>query len=151
MKLLFPGSFDPPTIGHADIIKRASEICDKLYVAVLVNISKKYKYTVEQRMQMLKKISSEYANVEVISFDGLLVDAVRKTGADAIIKGLRNSTDYQYERDMAQINYAVAGVETLFIQSDPACSVVSSSVVKELQAFNGDVTGFVPESIYEVL
>lgn len=151
MKLLFPGSFDPPTLGHEDIIKRAAALSDKLYVGVLVNVNKKYKYTLEKRIAMLERIAASYDNVEVISFDGLLVDAVKKVGADALVKGLRNSADYAYECDMAQINFAIAGVETFFLQSDPARSVISSSVVRELQNFNGDIKGFVPECILDLL
>ncbi len=151
MILLFPGSFDPPTCGHADIIKRASQLCDKLYVGVLVNIKKQCLYPVEKRVEMLRRISAVYSNVEVIAFDGLLADAAKKFGADALIKGLRNSADYQYERDMAQINMALAGVETLYLQADQSRTAVSSSVVRELLAFNGDVAGFVPECIIDLL
>lgn len=151
MTFLFPGSFDPPTVGHADIIERVSHLGVKLYVGVLVNIKKQCKYTVEQRVEMLERIVRPFGGVEVVSFDGLLVDAAERLGADAIIKGLRNAADYQYESEMAQVNQAISGIDTLYIQSNPSCAAVSSSVVRELMSFNGDITGFVPECILDLL
>ena len=151
MKMFFPGSFDPPTIGHADIIKRLSGMCDKLYVGVLVNIKKNTRYSLEERAEMLRRIASEYPNVEVVRSEGLLVDAVRRLGADVIVKGLRNGTDFQYELDMAQVNRRISGIETVFIQTAPEYASVSSSIVRELMAFNGDVSGFVPDCITELL
>ncbi len=151
MTFLFPGSFDPPTIGHADIIERMSHLSEKLYVGVLVNVKKKCKYMVEQRQEMLERIAGSFSNVEVVSFDGLLVDAAKRLGVDAIVKGLRNSVDFQYESEMAQVNLTISGIETFYIQANPSYAIVSSSIVRELSAFNGDITGFVPECILDLL
>ncbi len=151
MNFIFPGSFDPPTVGHLDIIERMSHMADKLYVAVMINTNKKYRYTTEQRVEMLMRMAAAFPNTEVVSFDGLLVDAAERLGADAIVRGIRSAADYQYESEMAQANLTISGIETFYIQANPSCSMVSSSIVRELLTFGGDVTGFVPENIIELL
>jgi pantetheine-phosphate adenylyltransferase len=139
-----PGTFDPVTNGHLDIIERASRHFDGLVVAVLENPGKRPLFTVEERLAMLKEASSALPGVEVISFDGLLVDLARARGIDVIVKGLRAVSDFEYEFQMAQMNHRLAGVETFFITTSPQWSYLSSSLLKEVARFGGDVEGLVP-------
>lgn len=149
--MIFSGSFDPPTRGHLDLIRRASALADKLVVAILDNPRKQGRYSVEQRKQMLERIVSPFQNVEVDCFGGLLADYAARRQAYAIVRGVRNVQDYEYERDMAHANQMLCGVETVFLLTDPRLSAVSSSVVRELLHFGGDVTKFVPEGILDLL
>jgi pantetheine-phosphate adenylyltransferase len=139
-----PGTFDPVTNGHLDIIERASRHFDGLVVAVLENPGKRPLFTVEERLAMLKEATSDLPGVEVISFDGLLVDLARARGIDVIVKGLRAVSDFEYEFQMAQMNHRLAGVETFFITTSPQWSYLSSSLLKEVARFGGDVEGLVP-------
>jgi pantetheine-phosphate adenylyltransferase len=139
-----PGTFDPVTNGHLDIIERASRLFDGLVVAVLENPGKRPLFSVEERLAMLKEATSEISGVEVISFDGLLVDLARRRGIDVIVKGLRAVSDFEYEFQMAQMNHRLAGVETFFITTSPQWSYLSSSLLKEVARFGGDVEGLVP-------
>jgi len=142
-----PGSFDPVTNGHTDIIGRASRLVDELVVGVLVNKSKAGLFTVDERMEMLREVTAEYGNVIVDSFYGLLVDYCTAHDIRTVVKGLRAVSDFDYELQMAQMNHGLAGVETLFMATNPLYSFLSSSLVKEIATFGGDVSTHVPESV----
>jgi pantetheine-phosphate adenylyltransferase len=146
-----PGSFDPVTNGHLDIVGRASRLYDQVVVAVLVNKSKSGLFTVEERMDMLTEVTGEYRNVRVDSFHGLLVDYCRSHDIPVIIKGLRAVSDFDYELQMAQMNHELAGVETMFMATNPLYSFLSSSLVKEVATYGGDVSGSVPQHVLERL
>jgi pantetheine-phosphate adenylyltransferase len=146
-----PGSFDPPTNGHVDIIGRAASLFDEIVVAVLVNKSKKSLFTVEERIAMLGEIVTPYPNVKVDSFHGLLVDYCRDHDVRAIVKGLRAVTDFDYELQMAQMNQQLSGVDTLFMSTSPEWSFVASSLVKEVAAFGGDVAHLLPPTVHRRL
>jgi pantetheine-phosphate adenylyltransferase len=150
-KAVCPGSFDPVTLGHLDIVERASAIYDEVTVAVLVNKKKSSLYTVEERMALLGEVTSGYGNVRVDSFHGLLVDYCRAKGIPVIVKGLRAISDFDYELQMAQMNHGLAGVETLFMTTNPLYSFLSSSLVKEVATYGGDVSGLVPELVHQSL
>jgi pantetheine-phosphate adenylyltransferase len=142
-----PGSFDPVTNGHIDIVSRASALFDEVVVAVLVNKNKKSLFTVEERMDMLRDVCGEFPNVEVDAFHGLLVNFCRDRGIIAIVKGLRAVSDFDYELQMAQMNSSLAPVETVFVPTSPAYSFLASSLVKEVATYGGDVSGLVPERV----
>ena len=142
-----PGSFDPVTNGHLDIIDRASRLYDELIVAVLINQSKRGLFTVEERLEMLREVTKGYPNVRVESFHGLLVDFCRAQGAAVVVKGLRAVSDFDYELQMAQMNVGLAGVETLFMPTNPLYSFLSSSLVKDVAKWGGDVSAHVPEVV----
>lgn len=145
---VYPGSFDPLTNGHLDIIKRASKLFDKLIVGVLHNDAKRAIFTMEERVALIRKCIGEFPNVEVAMFDGLLVDFVKKNNAAAIVKGLRAVSDYEYELQMAMLNKHIdRNIETIFLMADIQNSFLSSSVVKDLAKHGGDITGLVPEEI----
>jgi pantetheine-phosphate adenylyltransferase len=146
-----PGSFDPVTLGHLDIIARASAIYDEVTVAVLVNKKKSSLYSVEERMSLLGEVTAVYGNVNVDSFHGLLVDYCRAKSIPVIVKGLRAISDFDYELQMAQMNHGLAGVETLFMTTNPLYSFLSSSLVKEVATYGGDVSGLVPELVHQSL
>ena len=146
-----PGSFDPVTNGHLDVFARAASMADEVVVAVLVNHSKASLFTVDERMEMLRQVVQPFANVRVDSFHGLLVDYCTKHGINAIVKGLRAVSDFDYELQMAQMNYRLAGVETLFISTNPLYSYLSSSLVKEVARWGGDIRGLVPEAVHDRL
>jgi pantetheine-phosphate adenylyltransferase len=142
-----PGSFDPVTNGHLDIIDRASRLYDELIVAVLINQSKRGLFTVEERLEMLREVTKGYPNVRVESFHGLLVDFCRSQRALVVVKGLRAVSDFDYELQMAQMNVGLAGVETLFMPTNPLYSFLSSSLVKDVAKWGGDVSPHVPEVV----
>jgi pantetheine-phosphate adenylyltransferase len=146
-----PGSFDPVTNGHLDIIGRASALFDEVTVAVLVNRSKAGLFTVDERIAMLQDVTADYGNVKVESFHGLLVDFCRERGITAIVKGLRAVTDFDYELQMAQMNHRLSGVETLFVSTNPIYGYLSSSLVKEVAGHGGDVSGLVPQEVLEAM
>jgi pantetheine-phosphate adenylyltransferase len=148
-KVVCPGSFDPITFGHLDIIERASSLFDEVVVAVLVNKTKKSLFTVEQRMSMIAEVTSDYSNVSIASWSGLLVDYCEANGIQAIVKGLRAVTDFDYELQMSQMNLQLKGVETLFMSTAPAHSFLSSSLVKEIATYDGDISGYVPPQLVE--
>ena len=145
-----PGSFDPPTNGHLDIIGRVRVLFDEIVVAVLVNKTKKSLFTVEERIAMLEEVTP-YPNVKVDSFDGLLVDYCRAHDVRAIVKGLRAVTDFDYELQMAQMNQQLSGVDTLFMSTSPEWSFVASSLVKEIATFGGDVAHLLPATVHQRL
>jgi pantetheine-phosphate adenylyltransferase len=142
-----PGSFDPVTNGHLDIIDRASRLYDELIVAVLINQSKRGLFTVDERLEMLREVTAGYSNVRVESFHGLLVEFCREQGAAVVVKGLRAVSDFDYELQMAQMNAGLAGVETLFMPTNPLYSFLSSSLVKDVAKWGGDVSAHVPEVV----
>jgi len=135
------------TNGHLDIISRASRLYDEVVVAVLINITKKSLFTVEERMEMLREVSAEYGNVRVDRFHGLLVDFCETNGISAVVKGLRAVSDFDYEMQMAQMNYSMAKVETMFMTTNPLYSFLSSSLIREVAKYGGDVSGLVPEQV----
>jgi pantetheine-phosphate adenylyltransferase len=146
-----PGSFDPVTNGHLDIVGRAADLFDEVTVAVLVNESKAGLFTVDERMDMLSEAVTEFANVKVASFHGLLVDFCTANGIAAIVKGLRAVSDFDYELQMAQMNKSLAAVETVFVPTSPEYSFLASSLVKEVARFGGDVSGLVPVHVLDRL
>ena len=151
MKILIPGSFDPPTNGHIDVIRRCLKIFDEVLVGVIVNPSKESLFSTETRTEMLNDVFSENKNVTVKSFEGLLVDFAKENKVNAIVKGLRAMTDFDYELQMAQMNFNLADFETMFIPTSPEYGYVSSSLVKEIHSYGGDVTELVPENVSERL
>jgi pantetheine-phosphate adenylyltransferase len=146
-----PGSFDPVTNGHIDIVSRASSLFDEVTVAVLINKSKKSMFTVDERIAMLTEVCSEFPNVKIDAFHGLLVDFCRERGIHAIVKGLRAVSDFDYELQMAQMNSSLAPVETVFVPTSPEYSFLASSLVKEVATFGGDVSTLVPPLVLERL
>lgn len=148
---VYPGSFDPITNGHLDIIRRASRIYDKVIVGVLNNPNKKMPmFSVEERIDMINSVTQDIENVEAGSFTGLLVDFAKANDAQVIIKGLRTVSDFEYELQMALLNKALnPEYETVFLMTDTKYSYISSSMVKELAGFKGDLTGLVPEKIID--
>ena len=147
---VYPGSFDPITNGHIDIIRRSSRTFDKVYVAVLVNSSKTPLFSIEQRMEWIKKVTADLGNVEVDTFSGLLVDYMREEGAGIIIKGLRAVSDFEYEFQMALMNHKLyKDIETLFMMTSAKYQYLSSSIVKEVARHGGCLDGLVPDEMKE--
>lgn len=146
-----PGSFDPLTYGHLDIIERAAKQFDEVVVAVLVNRTKASLFTVEERIALIQQTTKHLPNVRVDSWSGLLVDYCRDNGVDCIVKGLRAVSDFDYELQMAQVNLSQSGVETMFMATSPDHSFLSSSLVKELAHYGGDVSSMVPAEINSAL
>ena len=147
-----PGSYDPVTNGHLDVIERASTLFDEVVVAVLYNPAKTGTFPVARRIELIQQALGSRPRVRVESFAGrLLVDVCQDLGAGAIVKGLRGSTDFEYELPMALMNRHLTGIETVFIPGDPALAHVSSSLVKEVVRYGGDVTGLVPEPVRAAL
>ena len=146
-----PGSFDPITNGHLDIIARASKLYDQVYVAVMINQAKKGLFEIDERMDLIREVTAEFGNVRVEAFHGLLVDFCKQRDIPAIVKGLRAVSDFDYELQMAQMNNGLTGVETLFVPTNPTYSFLSSSLVKEVAAWGGDVSHLVPPAVLEAL
>ena len=142
-----PGSFDPVTLGHLDVVERASALYDQVVVAVLINKKKSSLFTVEERIEMLRAAVEPFGNVVVDSFHGLVVDYCKDQGIPVIVKGLRAVSDFDYELQMAQMNHGLAGVETLFMPTNPLYSFLSSSLVKEVATYGGNVSRLVPEAV----
>ena len=149
-RAIYPGSFDPVTNGHVDIILRSSKIVDRLIVGVLNNSAKKSLFSVEERVSMLKELTKDLPNVEVTSFDGLLVDYMREIDASIIVRGLRAVTDFEYELQIAQINHIEnTDIETIFLTTNLQYSYLSSTIVKEFASYGGDISKFVPEQFVD--
>ena len=146
-----PGSFDPPTLGHLDVIGRASGLFDRVTVAVLVNPDKRGMFSLDERLDLLRATAGELPNVDVDTFQGLLVDYCREHGIAAIVKGLRAVSDFDYELQMAQMNHGLTGVDTLFMPTSPAYSFVSSSLVKQVATYGGDVRHLLPDVVADAL
>jgi pantetheine-phosphate adenylyltransferase len=142
-----PGSFDPVTNGHLDIIRRAARLFDEVIVGVLVNPNKQGLFSVDERLTMLRDVVTGLDNVKVEAFEGLLVDFCRDHDVDAIVKGLRAVSDFDTELQMAQMNASLSGVETVFVPTSPEWSFLASSLVKEVARFGGDVSGLVPSEV----
>jgi pantetheine-phosphate adenylyltransferase len=152
VKALYPGTFDPPTNGHVDLITRGSRLFDHLTVAVLVNPVKNPLFTVEERVEMLKEATSSLGNISIATFNGLMVEFARQQGASAVLRGIRAISDYEYEFQMALMNRRLAPeIETVFLQPAGRYSFVSSRMVKEVFSVNGDVTGLVPPNVLKRL
>jgi len=144
---LCPGTFDPVTNGHLDIVERAAKLFDRVVVAVIENPSKEPLFSVEERVTMLKEAVAPIAGVEVDSFTGLLVEYARRKGTRIVVKGIRAVSDFDYELQMAQMNRELAGLETCFVPTNPNWSYLSSSLVKEVARYGGDVTSLVPAHV----
>ena len=150
-RVVCPGSFDPVTNGHLDIISRAAQLYDEVVVAVALNPSKTTLFTVAERVELIRDATKQLENVRVDQFEGLTVDFCRDNDISAIVKGLRAVSDFDYEMQMAQMNYNQAGVETLFMTTNPLYAFLSSSLVKDFAKFGGDVSGLVPRAVLERL
>lgn len=145
---IYPGSFDPVTLGHLDIIKRSSKLVDHLIIGVLNNSAKRPLFTAQERVEMLKLVAQDIPNVSVETFDGLTVDFAKSRNATVMFRGLRAVTDFEYEIQIAQTNHAVMpDIDTVFLTTSVQYSYLSSSIVKEVASYGGDITKFVPESI----
>ena len=150
-RVVCPGSFDPVTNGHLDIITRAANLYDEVVVAVARNPSKTSLFTAAERVELIREATKELGNVRADSFEGLTVDFCKANGISAIVKGLRAVTDFDYEMQMAQMNYSQSGIETLFMTTNPLYAFLSSSLVKDFAKFGGDVSGLVPANVLERL
>jgi pantetheine-phosphate adenylyltransferase len=150
-RAMCPGSFDPVTNGHLDIIGRSAQLYDELVVAVFVNQSKSSLFSVEERREMLAEVTAAYGNVRIDSFQGLVVDYCRRNGIPVIVKGLRAVSDFDYELQMAQMNRGLAGIDTLFMPTNPEYSFLASSLVKEIAKWGGDVSSLVPPNVLKRL
>jgi pantetheine-phosphate adenylyltransferase len=150
-RAVYPGSYDPVTNGHIDIVERATGLFDEVIVAVLINKTKKGLFSVDERIDMLRAVTAHLPTVRVDSWHGLLVDYCRQHDANAIVKGLRAVSDFDYELQMAQMNQQLSGVETLFMPTNPLWSFLSSSLVKEVAQYCGDVAHLVPELVHRQL
>ena len=149
---IYPGSFDPPTYGHLDIVERASKLCDELIIGVLKNSAKTPLFSVEERVNMLKVTTRDIANVRVESFEGLTVDFAKQNGATIIVRGLRALTDFDYELQLSQINKTLCeDIETIFLSTNLKYSFLSSSTVKEVASYRADISGLVPPYIQELV
>lgn len=153
-RAVYPGSFDPPTLGHLDIIKRSAGIVDELVVSVLHNSAKNSLFSIDERVSMLKEVTSQLPNVKITTFNGLLVDYVKEIDASLIVRGLRAVTDFEYELQITQTNHILnPEVETIFLTTNLQYSYLSSTIVKEIASYGGDISRFVPhefiERIYE--
>ena len=145
---IYPGSFDPVTLGHIDIIERSSKMVDELIVGVLQNKAKTPLFSVEERVKMLKEVTKHLTNVKIVAFEGLLVEFAKQMEAKVIIRGLRAITDFEYELQMAQTNHKLEPeIETIFLTTNLEYSFLSSSTVKEVASFGGDISQFVPDVI----
>ncbi len=148
MKAMYPGSFDPITLGHLDVIKRAAGMVDTLYVVVMRNPAKKYFFTTEERVKLVEESVRDIPNVIVDSHEGLLVDYAKKMGIRVVIRGLRAITDFEYELQMANANRKLfPGLETVFFMTDEKYSFISSTLVKEVATLGGDISGWVPKAV----
>lgn len=148
--LLFPGSFDPFTRGHRDIARRASKVCDKLYVVIMQNSSKNHFFTADERVFMAKESLKEFENIEVIQSNGLLVDVFKDTNADAVVRGIRSESDFRYEAEMALANRLLySDYDVVLLPCRDDLSLISSSIVKEVGHYGGDISKMVPAPIVE--
>ena len=148
--VIYPGSFDPVTLGHLEVIRRAAKMFDKVIVAVLINSSKRPTFSVEERIELLKDAVAELDNVEIAGFEGLLAEYCRQRGVNAIVKGLRAVSDFEYEFQMAIANKKLnPELETIFITADADAMYLSSSMVREIGSMGGNISNFVPECVHD--
>jgi len=147
MKVIYPGSFHPPTLGHVDIIRRAAALFDEVIVAVMANPEKKYLFPAQERVEMLRDSLSGLENVRVVSDGGLLARLCEREKADAIVRGLRSGADYEYESPLAQANRSIGAPETVYISADPALAHISSTIAMDVAKHHGPLGGFLPEMI----
>lgn len=151
-RAIYPGSFDPLTYGHLDIIKRASKLFDELVIGVLNNSAKSSLFSVEERVQIIEKMTADLDNVRVLSFDGLLVDFAKEINAPIVVRGLRAVTDFEYELQLAQVNHVeYSKLETVFLTSSLKYSYLSSTIVKEFAKYGGDLSKFAPPEVIELI
>lgn len=150
-KAVCPGSFDPVTNGHLDVFGRAADMFDEVTIAVLANSGKNPLFSVAERIALLETAVSPWPNLKVGTFNGLLVDFCKAKGINVIVKGLRAVTDFDYELQMAQMNYRLAQIETAFVATNPEFGYLSSSLIKEISRHGGDITGLVPENVQAAL
>ncbi|GAA4027828.1 pantetheine-phosphate adenylyltransferase [Allokutzneria multivorans] len=146
-RAVYPGSYDPVTNGHLDIIERAAGLFDEVVVAVMINKNKRSLFTVEERMEMLRDVTPHLPNVRIDSWYGLLVDYCKANEVQAIVKGLRAVSDFEYELQMAQMNQRLSGIDTMFIATNPVYSFLSSSLVKDVATYGGDVSHLLPPAV----
>lgn len=150
--LLFPGSFDPFTRGHRDIARRAAKICDKLYVVVMNNSKKTYLFSLDERVDMAKKVLAEYGNIEVLGSDGLLVDIFKDLGCNAVVRGIRSESDFRFEAEMALANRMLCSdYDVTLLPCRDDLSLISSSIVKEVGSYGGDISQMIPAQIVDTV
>lgn len=150
--LLFPGSFDPFTRGHRDIARRAAKICDKLYVVVMNNSKKNYLFSLDERVDMAKKVLAEYGNIEVLGSDGLLVDIFKDLGCNAVVRGIRSESDFRFEAEMALANRMLCSdYDVTLLPCRDDLSLISSSIVKEVGSYGGDISQMIPAQIVDTV
>lgn len=150
--LLFPGSFDPFTRGHRDIARRAAKICDKLYVVVMNNSKKNYLFSLDERVDMTKKVLAEYGNIEVLGSDGLLVDIFKDLGCNAVVRGIRSESDFRFEAEMALANRMLCSdYDVTLLPCRDDLSLISSSIVKEVGSYGGDISQMIPAQIVDTV
>jgi pantetheine-phosphate adenylyltransferase len=150
-RVLFPGSFDPFTNGHLDVVKRSAELFDEVVIGVGTNLMKKYLFDGPEKVALIEKVTADLPNVKVVEMTGLTVDFVKSIGATTIVRGLRNETDYLYERDIAEMNNHLGNVETVFLMARPENQNISSSILKEVASFGADVSDLVPAEVAAAL
>ena len=148
-KGIFPGSFDPLTYGHLDIIERSIKLCDKLLIAIAINSSKSALFTIDERIDIIKNCcNTEYENIEIVTFNGLLADYCKENNISFIVRGLRSFTDFEYESSISVVNRKLAPeVETIFLMANGEKSYISSNIVKEIASYNGDISSLVPSFV----
>jgi pantetheine-phosphate adenylyltransferase len=146
-RFVFPGSFDPITIGHQEIIERALPLCDELIIAVGENSDKRNMFPIEDRIKFIEKTNKKNSKVIVESYEGLTIDFCKKVNADSLLRGLRNPADFEFEKSVAQMNRKLSGIETVFLLTSAAHSFISSSIVREIMDFGGDYTSLVPKAV----
>ena len=146
-KAVFPGSFDPITIGHLDIVERAIKVFDEIIIAVGDNTDKKYMFPKEKRVEFVKQTFNNYNSIKIESYSGLTVDFCKKNNTEFMIRGLRNPADFEFEKSVAQMNRKLSGIETVFLLTSAAHSFISSSIVREIMCFGGDYTSLVPKAV----
>ncbi|MEY8336704.1 pantetheine-phosphate adenylyltransferase [Lachnospiraceae bacterium 62-35] len=148
VKAVYPGSFDPVTLGHLDIIQRAARVVDELVIGILVNSAKKPLFTLEERVELLKEVTKEFSNVKVKEFDGMTVEFARENDAHLIIRGLRAVTDFESEMQIAQTNHSIdSGIDTMFFTTSLEYAFLSSTIVKEVAYYGADISKFVPPAV----
>ena len=146
-KAIFPGSFDPLTLGHHDIISRGAQLFDEVVVAIGINANKKYMFPLEQRVSFIKNAFIGYPNIKVVTYSGLTVDFCKKINAQFILRGLRNPADFEFEKAIAHTNKVLTGIDTIFLLTDASTSFISSSIVRYVIRNNGDYTALVPKTV----